>query len=82
MINHDQETDFVRGIYTTASTQKAISQNFELLNKKHALCYYSMHQWQHSARLFSNSKELSRYDVSKDQIRRYHSTVQYDEGVV
>ena len=48
MMNHDRETDFVRGIYTTVSTQKAlVGQNFKLLNKR-ALCNSSMH---HSARL-------------------------------
>jgi hypothetical protein len=40
---HNGETDFVRGIYTTASTQKALGQNFELFNKR-ALCYSSMHR--------------------------------------
>jgi len=80
MKNHDRETDFVRGIYTTASTQKALRQNIELLNKR-ALCYSSMHQWQHSARLLSNSKWLSSYDRSKDEFYRYHSIVQYDLGV-
>ena len=79
-MKHNRETDFVRGIYTTASTQEGLGQNFELLNKR-ALCYSSMHQWQHSARLLSNSKFLSSYDGSKDQFYRYHSIVQYDGGV-
>ena len=66
MMNHDQETDFVRGIYTTASTEKALGQKVDST---------SVHYW-------STLCQLSRYDFSKDQIYRYHSAVQYDEGVV
>ena len=40
-MNHDRETEFIRGIYATASTQKALGQNYELLNKL-ALCYSTL----------------------------------------